>query len=149
MRPVWPYLTPALTALYLGNQNPSKNHICAYMGLYARDFNPQSKMKAESIFGSPMQRQGLMNLGTPLHDKGHADDYEGHTHRKTRKAYKEGSYMDGTDKESSYPKLHTQNIGEIKRDKKVNLWFLISLKSLDLFLVRSAKLEQLRGMPPL
>jgi hypothetical protein len=82
------------------------------------DFNPQSKMKAESIFGSPMQRQGLMNLGTPLDDKGHGDDHDGHTHRKTEKPYKEGSYMDGTDMESSYPKLHTQDVGEIKRDKK-------------------------------
>ena len=82
------------------------------------DFNPQSKMKAESIFGSPMQRQGLMNLGTPLHDKGHANDYEGHTHRKKGGSYKEGDYMDETDMETSYPKLHTQDVGEIKRDKK-------------------------------
>lgn len=82
------------------------------------DFNPQSKMKAESIFGSPMQRQGLMNLDTPLHDKGHADDYEGHTHRKKGGSYKEGDYMDETDMETSYPKLHTQDVGEIKRDKK-------------------------------
>jgi len=29
------------------------------------DFDPQSKMKAESIFGSAEQRQGLMNLRTP------------------------------------------------------------------------------------
>ena len=35
IRPVWPYLTPALTALCLGNQNPPKNHIWGYMGLYA------------------------------------------------------------------------------------------------------------------
>ena len=82
------------------------------------DFNPQSKMKAESIFGSPMQRQGLMNLGTPLHDKGHANDYEGHTHRKKGGSYKEGDYMDETDMETSYPKLYTQDVGEIKRDKK-------------------------------
>ena len=82
------------------------------------DFDPQSKMKAESIFGSPMQRQGLMNLGTPLHDKGHADDYEGHTHRKKGGSYKEGDYMDETDMETSYPKLYTQDVGEIKRDKK-------------------------------
>ena len=82
------------------------------------DFNPQSKMKAESIFGSAGQRQGLMNLGTPLHDKGHADDYEGHTHRKKGGSYKEGDYMDETDMETSYPKLYTQDVGEIKRDKK-------------------------------
>jgi hypothetical protein len=29
-------LTPALTALYLGNQNPPKNkNVCGYMTLYA------------------------------------------------------------------------------------------------------------------
>jgi hypothetical protein len=39
------------------------------------DFDPQSKMKAESIFGSAGQRQGLMNLGTPLHTKGHEGDF--------------------------------------------------------------------------
>ena len=82
------------------------------------DFNPQSKMKAESIFGSAGQRQGLMNLGTPLHDKGHANDYEGHTHRKKGGSYREGDYMDETDMETSYPKLYTQDVGEIKRDKK-------------------------------
>ena len=82
------------------------------------DFNPQSKMKAESIFGSAGQRQGLMNLGTPLHDKGHANDYEGHTHRKKGGSYREGDYMDETDMETSYPKLHTRDVGEIKRDKK-------------------------------
>ena len=82
------------------------------------DFDPQSKMKAESIFGSAGQRQGLMNLGTPLHDKGHANDYEGHTHRKKGGSYREGDYMDETDMETSYPKLHTQDVGEIKRDKK-------------------------------
>jgi len=82
------------------------------------DFNPQSKIKAESIFGSPMQRQGSMNLGTPLHDKGHANDYEGHTHRTKGGSYKEGDYMDETDMETSYPKLYTQDVGEIKRDKK-------------------------------
>lgn len=82
------------------------------------DFNPQSKMKAESMFGSTTQRQALMNLGTPLHDKGHADDYEGHTHRKIGGSYKEGDYMDETDMETSYPKLYTQDVGEIKRDKK-------------------------------
>jgi hypothetical protein len=31
MRPVWPYLTPAITALYLGNQNPPKK---IHMDLY-------------------------------------------------------------------------------------------------------------------
>jgi hypothetical protein len=31
MRPVWPYLAPALTALYLGNQKPAKK---SHMGVY-------------------------------------------------------------------------------------------------------------------
>jgi hypothetical protein len=31
MLPVWPYLTPALTALYLGNQKPAKK---SHMGVY-------------------------------------------------------------------------------------------------------------------
>jgi len=57
-------------------------------------------------------------LQTPLYDKGHANDYEGHTHRKKGGSYKEGDYMDETDMETSYPKLHTQDVGEIKRDKK-------------------------------
>ena len=82
------------------------------------DFNPSSKIKAQDIFGSPMQRQGLMNVGSPAHDKGHPNDYEGHTHRKKGASYKEGDYMDETDMETSYPKLHTQDVGEIKRDKK-------------------------------
>ena len=82
------------------------------------DFNPSSKIKAQDIFGSPMQRQGLMNVGSPAHDKGHPNDYEGHTHRKKGGSYKEGDYMDETDMETSYPKLHTQDVGEIKRDKK-------------------------------
>ena len=46
------------------------------------DFNPQSKMKAESIFGSAGQRQGLMNLGTPLAHKTAAKHPE--PHRKTK-----------------------------------------------------------------
>ena len=57
------------------------------------DFNPQSKMKAESIFGSPMQRQGLMNLGTPLHDAGHGAK-QAHTHpsKTTTKMKPDGEY---------------------------------------------------------
>ncbi len=82
------------------------------------DFDPKSKIKAESIFGSPMQRQGLMNLGSPTHNKGHENDYEGHTHRTKGASYKEGDYMDETDMETSYPKLHTQDVGEIKKDIK-------------------------------
>ena len=55
------------------------------------DFDPQSKMKAESIFGSPMQRQGLMNLGTPLH---HDSEKQAHTHpsRTTTKMKPDGEY---------------------------------------------------------
>ena len=57
------------------------------------DFNPQSKMKAESIFGSPMQRQGLMNLGTPLHDAGHGEK-QSHSHpsKTTTKMKPDGEY---------------------------------------------------------
>ena len=55
------------------------------------DFNPQSKMKAESIFGSPMQRQGLMNLGTPLH---HDSEKQSHSHpsKTTTKMKPDGEY---------------------------------------------------------
>ena len=57
------------------------------------DFNPQSKMKAESIFGSPMQRQGLMNLGTPLHDAGHgAKQSHSHPSKTTTKMKPDGEY---------------------------------------------------------
>jgi len=47
------------------------------------DFDPQSKMKAESIFGSAGQRQGLMNLGTPLAHKTAAKHPEPHRNTKT------------------------------------------------------------------
>lgn len=70
------------------------------------------------LFGSGQRASMLAMKGTPLHDKGHANDYEGHTHRKKGGSYKEGDYMDETDMETSYPKLHTQDVGEIKRDKK-------------------------------
>lgn len=73
---------------------------------------------ASQLFGSGQRASMLAMKGTPLHDKGHADDYEGHTHRKKGGSYKEGDYMDETDMETSYPKLHTQDVGEIKRDKK-------------------------------
>jgi hypothetical protein len=70
------------------------------------DFNPQSKMKAESIFGSAGQRQGLMNLGTPLH---HDSEKQAHTHptKTTTKisgkgempgsSYVKGDYVDEDD----------------------------------------------------
>jgi hypothetical protein len=70
------------------------------------------------LFGSGQRASMLAMKGTPLHDKGHANDYEGHTHRKKGGSYKEGDYMDETDMETSFPKLHTQDVGEIKRDKK-------------------------------
>ena len=70
----------------------------------------QAQTAAEQIAAEQLQ--------TPLYDKGHANDYEGHTHRKKGGSYKEGDYMDETDMETSYPKLHTQDVGEIKRDKK-------------------------------
>ena len=73
---------------------------------------------SSQLFGSGQRASMLAMKGTPLHDKGHADDYEGHTHRKKGRSYKEGDYMDETDMETSYPKLHTQDVGEIKRDKK-------------------------------
>ena len=80
--------------------------------------DPKQAMNAETIFGQKGQRQALMNLGTPLYDKGHASDYDGHTHRKKGGSYKEGDYMDETDMETSYPKLYTQDVGEISKDKK-------------------------------
>lgn len=80
--------------------------------------DPKQAMNAETIFGQKGQRQALMNLGTPLYDKGHSSDYDGHTHRKKGGSYKEGDYMDETDMETSYPKLYTQDVGEIKKDKK-------------------------------
>lgn len=70
------------------------------------------------LFGSGQRASMLAMKGTPLHDKGHPNDYEGHTHRKKGASYKEGDYMDETDMETSYPKLHTRDVGEIKRDKK-------------------------------
>jgi len=60
------------------------------------DFNPQSKMKAESIFGSAGQRQGLMNLGTPLHTKGHEGDFiKDHKHSTESKNPATPKYING------------------------------------------------------
>ena len=70
------------------------------------------------IFGGGQAQTAAEQLQTPLYDKGHADDYDGHTHRKKGGSYKVGDYMDETDMETSYPKLHTQDVGEIKKDKK-------------------------------
>ncbi len=72
---------------------------------------------ASQLFGSG-QRASMLAMKGPLYDKGHPDDYDGHTHRKKGASYKEGDYMDETDMETSYPKLHTQDVGVIKRDKK-------------------------------
>ena len=70
------------------------------------------------IFGGGQAQTAAEQLQTPLYDKGHANDYDGHTHRKKGGSYKVGDYMDETDMETSYPKLHTQDVGEIKKDKK-------------------------------
>ncbi len=70
------------------------------------------------IFGGGQAQTAAEQLQTPLYDKGHADDYDGHTHRKKGGSYKVGDYMDETDMETSYPKLYTQDVGEIKKDKK-------------------------------
>jgi hypothetical protein len=60
------------------------------------DFDPQSKMKAESIFGSAGQRQGLMNLGTPLHTKGHEGDFiKDHKHSTESKNPATPKYING------------------------------------------------------
>jgi hypothetical protein len=72
---------------------------------------------ASQLFGSG-QRASMLAMKGPLYDKGHPDDYDGHTHRKKGASYKEGDLMDETDMETSYPKLHTQDVGAIKRDKK-------------------------------
>ena len=55
---------------------------------------------ASQLFGSGQRASMLAMKGTPLHDKGHANDYEGHTHRKKGGSYKEGDYMDETDMET-------------------------------------------------
>ena len=73
---------------------------------------------ASQLFGSGQRASMLAMKGTPLQNAGHANDYEGHTHRKKGGSYKEGDYMDETDMETSYPKLYTQDVGEIKKDKK-------------------------------
>ena len=72
---------------------------------------------ASQLFGSG-QRASMLAMKGPLYDKGHPDDYEGHTHRKKGGSYKVGDLMDETDMETSFPKLHTQDVGEIKKDKK-------------------------------
>ena len=104
--------------------------------------DPKQAMNAETIFGQKGQRQALMNLGTPLYDKGHASDYDGHTHRKKGGSYKEGDYMDETDMETSYPKLYTQDVGEISKDKKSQ--FMVS-KNEDYNPTKIDTIRQLKG----
>ena len=70
------------------------------------------------LFGSGQRASMLAMKGTPLHDKGHADDYEGHTHRKKGKPYEAGNYMDETDFESLNTSLNAYDRGEIQKDKK-------------------------------
>ena len=52
----------------------------------------QAQVAAEQLAAEQLQ--------TPLYNKGHADDYEGHTHRKKGRSYEEGDYMDETDMET-------------------------------------------------
>lgn len=100
-------------------------------------FKPGEKLKAENIYGQAGQRQALMNLGSPMHahtpdhdkksdslamkgplyHKGHPDDYDGHTHRKIGKSYEVGDYMDQTDMDKKFPKLWSEDVGRIQKDK--------------------------------
>ena len=73
---------------------------------------------ASQLFGSGQRASMLAMKGTPLHDKDHADDYEGHTHRKKGKPYKEGESIDETDFESLNTSLNAYDRGEIQKDKK-------------------------------
>ena len=70
------------------------------------------------LFGSGQRASMLAMKGTPLHTKGHADDYEGHTHRKKGKSYEVGEYIDETDFESLNTSLNAYDRGEIQKDKK-------------------------------
>jgi hypothetical protein len=61
----------------------------------------------------------LAMKGTPLHhDEDHADNYEGHTHRKKGKSYEVGESIDETDFESLNTSLNAYDRGEIQKDKK-------------------------------
>ena len=55
------------------------------------DFGAGARNKAQSIYGSAGQRQGLMNLGTPLH---HDSEKQAHTHpsKTTTKMKPDGEY---------------------------------------------------------
>ena len=55
------------------------------------DFGAGTRNKAQSIYGSAGQRQGLMNLGTPLH---HNSEKQAHTHpsKTTTKMKPDGEY---------------------------------------------------------
>lgn len=57
-------------------------------------------------------------LKTPLLHEDHADDYEGHTHRKKGKSYEVGESIDETDFESLNTLLNAYDRGEIQKDKK-------------------------------
>ena len=57
-------------------------------------------------------------LEAPFYSKGHADDYEGHTHRKKGKSYEVGESIDETDFESLNTSLNAYDRGEIQKDKK-------------------------------
>jgi hypothetical protein len=86
-------------------------------------FKPGEKINAENIYGSALQRQGLMNLGSPAH----LDD----------KKYKKGDLID----ESDFGKLETgynvQNISRIQEDKKGQ--FMTTLGDRETFIGSSSK----------
>lgn len=110
-----PEAVPGTQAQTLGNRDFRFNQDPIAPGRLgsASSVNTQNQ-----IFGGGQAQTAAEQLQTPLYDKGHADDYDGHTHRKKGGSYKVGDYMDETDMETSYPKLHTQDVGEIKKDKK-------------------------------
>ena len=70
----------------------------------------QAQVAAEQLAAEQLQ--------APLLSKGHADDYEGHTHRKKGKSYEVGEYIDETDFESLNTSLNAYDRGEIQKDKK-------------------------------
>ena len=70
----------------------------------------QAQVAAEQLAAEQLQ--------APLLSKGHADDYEGHTHRKKGKSYEVGESIDETDFESLNTSLNAYDRGEIQKDKK-------------------------------
>jgi len=87
-------------------------------------FDPSARMKAESIYGSALQRQGLMNLGSPANLGG--------------KKYNVEDLID----ESDFDKLKTghnvQNISKIQEDEKGQ--FMTTLGDYETFMGSSSKI---------